>query len=109
MSHWQQFRLATAALAAMSACTALLAVTPIAATPVVILTGLVALGPASGWWIAISRGELETALPILLTVTSLPIAAALPWFRDCRHSGCLGLATLLWFAWGWYFAVGAWV
>jgi hypothetical protein len=102
MCRWQQFRWATLGLAAMSACSALATVTPIAAKPVAIMTGLVALGPASGWWIANSRGELGHALSTLLTGTLLPVAAAIPWLRESRHSGCLGLATLLWYAIGWY-------
>ena len=109
MCHWRHFRWATVALVAMSACSALRPVAPPAATSVVSLTALVALGPVSGWWIASSRDEFESALPMLLTFTLLPLAAVVPWIRDCRHSGWLGLATLLWFAAGWYCVVGAWM
>jgi len=79
------------------------------AYPLPRITVAIALGPLGGWWDAWRTGNITGAFALLVSVTAtgcLPLAA---WIRWPRHSGLLGVATLLWFLAGYYFTVGRWI
>ena len=103
----RQLAWAAAALAAASLSASTVMVRSIAA--VVGVAILIASGPASGWWRAITEGRMSTALPLLLLATGLPVVPLALWLRANNHTGFLGLAVLLWFASGWYFTIGMWI
>jgi hypothetical protein len=70
--------------------------------------GMIALGPVTGWIVAIVMGQLASALWGLLPATLFSVGPLALWIKN-GDVPWLIVATFMWLACGYLFAVAMWV
>jgi hypothetical protein len=72
------------------------------------VTGMIALGPAAGWFLAAKSGHVVSALWSLIPATVFSVGPLLLWFR-VRAVFLLVVAAFAWVASGYFYSVVMWI